>query len=137
MPPDSPAERLAGGQLRAAISNAVVHIQRESLGRGPTKARTEVADNMVVVILEDTLTKAERSLVDSGDQDEVRRVRQRFQRAMRDDLVAAVQALTGRTVLAFMSDSHIEPDLACEVFVLEPDPAAEPLDGSARREENG
>jgi uncharacterized protein YbcI len=46
---------------------------------------------------------------------------------MREDLVAAVEALTGRSVLAFMSDNHIEPDLACEVFVLEPDPAAEPL----------
>jgi uncharacterized protein YbcI len=136
MPPDPPAERLTGGQLRAAISNAVVHIQREYLGRGPTKARTSVADNTVVVILKDTLTKAERSLVDSGDHDEVRRVRQRFQRTMRDDLVAAVEALTGRSVLAFMSDNHIEPDLACEVFVLEPDPAAERLDDPDERAES-
>jgi uncharacterized protein YbcI len=128
MPPDRPAERLSGGQLHAAISNAVVHIQREYLGRGPTKARTTVADNVIVVILEDTLTKVERGLVDAGDQDEVRRVRQRFQRTMRQDLVAAVEGLTGRSVLAFMSDNHIEPDLACEVFVLGPDSAAEPLE---------
>jgi uncharacterized protein YbcI len=128
IPPDPPVERLVAGQLRAAISNAVVHIQRDYLGRGPTKARTSIAENTIVVILQDTLTKAERSLVESGDHDEVRRVRQRFQRTMRAELVAAVEALTGRSVLAFMSDTHIEPDLACEVFVLEPDPTAEPLD---------
>jgi uncharacterized protein YbcI len=137
IPPDPPAERLTGGQLRAAISNAVVHIQREYFGRGPTKARTSIADNTVVVVMEDTLTKAERSLVDSGDHDEVRRVRQRFQRTMRDELVTAVEALTGRSVFAFMSDTHIAPDLACEVFVLEPDPTAEPLDDSDGREATG
>jgi uncharacterized protein YbcI len=137
IPPDPAAERLTGGQLHAAISNAVVHIQREYLGRGPTKARTSVLDDMVVVMLEDTLTKVESSLVDAGDHDEVRRVRQRFQRAMRDDLVAAVEALTGRSVLAFLSDNHIEPDLGCEIFVLEPAPGAEPLDTSDAREESG
>ncbi len=42
---------------------------------------------------------------------------------MRDDIVAAVEEFTGRSVIAFMSDTHIDPDLACEVLVLEPDEA--------------
>jgi uncharacterized protein YbcI len=30
-----------------------------------------------------------------------------------------IEELTGRKVVGFMSDSHIDPDLAVEVFVLE------------------
>jgi uncharacterized protein YbcI len=120
-PVPATGERLAGGQLSAAISNAMVRIQREYLGRGPTKARALIRDNVIVVLMQDTLTKAERKLVADGKQDDVLRIRQSFQRTMRADIVAAVEELTGGKVLAFMSDTHIDPDLACEVIVLEPD----------------
>jgi uncharacterized protein YbcI len=118
-------EHLVGGQLNAAISNAMVRIQREYLGRGPTKARALMRDNVIVVLMQDTLTKAERSLVADGKQEDVMRVRHSFQRTMRADVVAAVEELTGRSVIAFMSDTHVDPDLACEIFVLEPQPDAE------------
>jgi uncharacterized protein YbcI len=121
-PRPATGEHLVGGKLSAAISNAMVRIQREYLGRGPTKARALMRDNVIVVLMQDTLTKAERSLVADGKQEEVLRVRQSFQRTMKADVVAAVEELTGRTVVAFMSDTHIEPDISCEVFVLEPEP---------------
>lgn len=119
-PRPATGEHPAGGQLGAAISNAMVRIQREYLGRGPTKARALIRDNVIVVLMQDTLTKAERNLVADGKHEEVRRVRQSFQRTMEADVVAAVQELTGRSVIAFMSDTHIDPDLSCEVIVLEP-----------------
>jgi uncharacterized protein YbcI len=120
--PDPPAgEHLVGGQLSAAISNAVVRIQREYLGRGPTKARALIRDDVIVVLMQETMTKAERSLVADGKREDVLRTRRTFQRTMRADIVAAVEGLTGRTVLAFMSDTHLEPDIACEVLVLEPE----------------
>jgi uncharacterized protein YbcI len=115
-------EHSSGGELNAAISKAVVKIQRDYLGRGPTKARTSIRDNTVVVLLEDTLTKAERSLVLDGKEDEVLVTRGSLQRTMRRDMEEAVAALTGREVVAFMSTNHIDPDLACEVFVVAPDP---------------
>jgi uncharacterized protein YbcI len=121
-PRPATGEHLVGGQLSAAISNAMVRIQREYLGRGPTKARTLMRDNVIVVLMEDTLTKAERSLVADGKHEDVLRIRHSFQRTMKADVIAAVEELTGRTVVAFMSDTHIEPDLACEVIVLEPQP---------------
>jgi uncharacterized protein YbcI len=121
-PASAPGAHLVGGQLNAAICNAVVRIQREYLGRGPTKSRASIRDDTIVVLMQDTLTKAERSLVADGRQEDVLRIRQSFQRTMRADIVAAVQELTGRTVIAFMSDTHIDPDLACEVIVLEPLP---------------
>lgn len=117
----SRTERTAGGEISAAISRSIVRVHREYLGRGPTKARTSIRDNTVVVLMEDTLTKAERSLIADGKEDEVLATRHSFQMTMRTDMVAAVEEATGRSVIAFMSDNHAEPDLACEIFVLEPE----------------
>jgi uncharacterized protein YbcI len=108
------------GQVGAAVSNAVVHLVREYTGRGPTRARTHYSGDLVSVVMADALTKAERSLVADGKGELVRGVRQEFQRTMRTDLVEAVESITGRKVVAFMSDNHIDPDMAIEAFVLEP-----------------
>jgi uncharacterized protein YbcI len=118
--PDSPTGDDHTGPLSASISNAIVHLHREYLGRGPTKARTSIRDDTIVVLMSDTLTKAEHSLVADGKSEEVLSTRHSFQRTMRADMVSAVEQLTGRTVQAFMSTNHIDPDLACEILILEP-----------------
>jgi uncharacterized protein YbcI len=97
-----------------------VQCTREYTGRGPTKARTTIDDDMVVTRVEDSLTKGERSLADSGKGHMVIDIRRCFQTTMRDAMTERVEALTGRKVIAFMSDSHIEPDIGVEVFILEP-----------------
>jgi uncharacterized protein YbcI len=121
-PTQPPGEPLAGGRLHAAISNAAVRIHREFLGRGPDRARTTIAENLVVILLQDTLTKAEQSLIAAGRHEDVLCVRQTFQQTIRTEVVHAVEQLTGRTVAAFMSANHIDPDLACEILVLSPEP---------------
>lgn len=118
----TPEARTAGGSLTAAISNAVVRIMSEYTGRGPTKARTSIRDDVVLVLMQDTLTKAERSLLAAGQTDFVLETRHLFQTTMSDDLVAAVEMLTERKVVAFMSANHVDPDMAGELFVLEPEP---------------
>ena len=101
------------------ISNAVVRVFREYLGRGPTKARTFISDDMITVVCRDTMTKAERRLHERGEIDTVRHIRRKYQDAMRDDLIAVVEGLTGRKVTAFLSDNHMDPDIAVEVFMTE------------------
>jgi uncharacterized protein YbcI len=108
-----------GGSRAAAISTLVVRLVSDYTGRGPTKARTYFADDLVTVVLRDTLTKGERSLVRDGKGDLVLNVRLAFQRTMRDDLVAGIEELTGRKVLAFLSSNHMDPDIAIESFVLD------------------
>jgi uncharacterized protein YbcI len=112
-----------GGSVGAAISNAVVGILHDWTGRGPTQARTLIGEDVVVVLVHDTLTKGERRLVEEGEDRSVLGMRGSLQRTMRDDLVAAVEQLTSRPVMAFMSANHADPDLAAEIFVLESDPA--------------
>jgi uncharacterized protein YbcI len=115
-----PQDALAGGQLNAAISNAVVGTFAEYIGRGPTKARTSIRDDVVFCMCENNLTKAERSLVASGREEIVLETRRAHQNTMQEILVDTVERLTGRKVVAFMSDNHIDPDIATETFVLEP-----------------
>jgi uncharacterized protein YbcI len=107
--------------MSAAISNAVVALLHEYTGRGPTKARTTIGPDTIVVTLRDSLTKAERTLAARGQGQEVLAMRRAFQDTMRDDLIAAVQALTGRTVDAFLSDNLHDPDVAVEIFLMNPD----------------
>jgi uncharacterized protein YbcI len=111
-----------GGSKAAAISNAVVRHLSEYTGRGPTKARTHITTDLVTVLLEQTLTKGERSLYEDGKAELVLTMRFAFQQTMRDDLVASVEQITGRRVAAFMSANHLEPDMAIESFVLVPQP---------------
>ena len=104
----------------AEISGATVRLLREYTGRGPTKARTYINEDLISVVLQDTLTMGERSLVRDGELGLVLASRKAFQRTMKDELVAAVEEHSGRTVLAFLSENHIDPDIAIESFVLVP-----------------
>jgi uncharacterized protein YbcI len=88
-------------------------------GRGPTKAWTSIDGDLITVVLRDTLTKGERSLVAEGRSDLVMQMRKAYQDTMRREAIAGVEQLTGRTVIAFLSDNHIDPDIAVESFVLD------------------
>jgi uncharacterized protein YbcI len=110
------------GRLAAAISNTVVHALARTTGRGPTKAKTTLGDNGVFVVLQDSLTVGERTLTEAGESAAVLDLRRRWQRVMQKEVSREIEELTGRTVIGFMSDNHIDPDLAVEVFVLEPLP---------------
>jgi uncharacterized protein YbcI len=119
-------EHPASGSLSAAISNLVVRIVAEYTGRGPTRARTYIKDDCITCVLQDTLTKGERSLVDDGRAELVLSTRKAYQTTMRHAMRAGVEELTGRRVVAFMSDNNIDPDMAAEVFLLAPEGADTP-----------
>jgi uncharacterized protein YbcI len=115
-------EHPRGSSLHVAISNAIVGFLREYTGRGPTKARTSIRDNVVLVMLEQTLTKGEQVLIKNGRTEQVLALRHEYQRAMEDESSQKVAELTGRTVIAFMSANHVDPDLASEIYVLDGPP---------------
>jgi uncharacterized protein YbcI len=110
-----------GGSKSTAISNLIVRITSEYTGRGPTKARTHESGDVITVILQDTLTKGERALVAAGMGDLVLTTRRAYQVTMRADMTEGITQITGRQVVAFMSDNHMDPDMAAEVFVLAPE----------------
>lgn len=93
---------------------------KKAMGRGPGRARTYIEDGIVITILHDTMTKAERTLKDENLEDHVRSLRRIFQGTFREEAIAVVERLTGRKVLAFLSDHAVDPDYAVEAFILEP-----------------
>jgi uncharacterized protein YbcI len=113
------AEQPAAGRLNAAVARSVVQAHTRFRGRGPAKAEAFFSDHIVVVILEGTMTTAERKLVGSGDEETVLQVRQKLQETMGAAMVGAVEKLVGRKVVAFMSTNHVDPDLSAELFVLD------------------
>jgi uncharacterized protein YbcI len=108
-----------GGELNQAIVNAVVRGHSSALGRGPTRAYAFFRDNLIVVVMFDALTTGERSLVRAGRSELVHELRRGYEHLISGGLVDSVEELTGCTVDAFMSDSHIAPDLGIEIFVLD------------------
>lgn len=105
-----------------AISNRMVQLTTRYTGRGPTRTRTTVNTNLVVVTLRDTLTKGELSLVEAGETGAVSRMRRTFHEVMRDEAVAAVEEILGRRVEAFLSDVDLTANCAAMVFLLHPVP---------------
>lgn len=106
------------GQTLAELSNAMVALHREHFGRGPGAAKSFVNDGMVVCVLSDVYTAVERTLIEAGQAEHVRRTRTVHQEALEDEYKARVEAIVGRRVEAFLSVVNVDPDVAVEVFLL-------------------
>jgi len=114
------AERAADpGDVRTQISDGLVALLREYYGRGPERTRTYVSDDLVVCVLRGGFTRVEQTLLESGHGGDVIRQRMVFQDVMRERFEEVVEKATGRKVIGFMSGNQEEPDMICEVFVLE------------------
>jgi uncharacterized protein YbcI len=107
------------GELLEAVSNMVVRIYADHVGRGPTKARAYSDRDIIVCVMEDTMTVAERTLVDSGRSAAVMQVRDALEETMRDELAMGIEALTGRRVIAQTGTGTLEPDVKSELFILD------------------
>jgi uncharacterized protein YbcI len=110
------------GGVTSAISDAMASLVSRHTGRGATSSRTTYTRDMIVCVMGDALTKGEKSLVRHGRSEAVLSIRRVYQETMAREAISIVEALSGRRVTAFMSNNHIDPDLAVEIFVLEPAP---------------
>jgi uncharacterized protein YbcI len=117
---DPGLDPLAGGKLLAEITNRIVSLVREHYGRGPIKAKTYVLDNLIVCVLTDGgFTAIERTMMGGGEPERVLEMRRDFQRMMKVRYSEMIEELTGRKVLAFLSQAHVEPDLTIEMFLMD------------------
>jgi uncharacterized protein YbcI len=110
----------ARGEVLASISTGLVRLHSRYYGKGPTKAKTFLVNDTVVCLLRGGFTTVERTLIDEGNVDAVYHVRRSFQQAMEQPFKDVVEGAMGRKVIAYLSQIHQDPDLAVEIFVLEP-----------------
>src|SRR5918998_4913268 len=109
---------MVDGTLRAKISNEIVRLHSEYYGRGPTKAKVYVDGDLIAVVLEETFTPAEKTLIGRGEADGIQDIRRRFQRVMADQFRSVVEQATGREVRSFLSETDVDNDISVELFLL-------------------
>jgi uncharacterized protein YbcI len=104
---------------RRALTRRMVQLHKEFYGRGPTRAKAYLQDDSIMVLMRGGFTTAEETLLRAGHGESVAQQRRDFQAAMRERFTDMIEEITGRKVLAFMNSTHQDPDLICDVFVLE------------------
>ena len=108
------------GEVLTAISDGLVALLKEFYGRGPTRAKSYYDDDLVVCVLRGGFTRVEHTLMEGGRGAAVIQQRMEFQDLMRARFTAVIEDATGRRVIGFMSGNQQEPDIMCEVFILDP-----------------
>jgi uncharacterized protein YbcI len=109
----------SGQSLLLQISNAMVRMQKEFFGKGPTKAKSYMFDDMLIVVMREGLTTAEKTMLEFGHPNQVRQFRQLYQDEMTDRLTGMVEDLTGRKIVNYQSQVLFDPDMTLEIFVFE------------------
>ena len=107
------------GEVRAALSNALVALMKEHYGKGPTAAKSFINDEYVFTVLEGGLTRNEETLLAAGRAETVRDYRLSFQQVIREEMCGVVERVTGRRVLDYHSQIVFEPPRSFEIFVLD------------------
>src|SRR3954454_18398794 len=111
-------DRRSVGEMRATISSEIVRLRAEYYGKGPTKAKTYIVEDLVVVVLEESFTRAEKTLAQRGERAAIEHIRRRFQQQMADEFTSVVEQATGRKVRVFLSETNIDQDVSVETFLL-------------------
>ena len=119
------------GEILASISNGLVQLHTRYYGKGPTRAKSYLINDTIICLLEEGFTTVERTLIDEGRGEAVHEIRRTFQQAMERQFTEVVEESTGRKVIAYLSQVHVDPDLAVELFMLAPETKA----GSATDDE--
>jgi uncharacterized protein YbcI len=106
------------GEARSQIASGFVSLHSKYYGRGPTRSRVYAEDDLVVVVLEETFTPAERTLIGQGQAGGIQEIRRNFQQVMAAQFKSLVEQATGREVRSFISETDLENDIAVEMFLL-------------------
>jgi uncharacterized protein YbcI len=118
---DQPGDSPPLGPMLAEVTNAVVGLHRTHYGKGPTRSKSYLMDDVLICVMRDVLTTVERTLIEAGEAEGVRSTRLAFQDAMQDAFKAAVEQVLGRPVLGYTSQVLVDEGVAIELFVLGPE----------------
>lgn len=119
MPADDDA--LSGDELLAAVTKTMVRFHQRYYHREPVTAKTLLlGDDLIACVMGGVYTDVEKTMIEIQRGTIVQETRNAFQEAMQDRFIKAVEELSGRRVLAFISNHHVGPDIEIELFLLLP-----------------
>ena len=116
------------GELLAEISRSMVQLYKELYGKGPSKARTYMTDDLVVCVLEGGFHRGELALFERGQQGPVVTQREAVQETMRHRFIELIERLVDREVVSFVSGVDAGTETSADVFVLESAPDVATID---------
>jgi uncharacterized protein YbcI len=119
-PPNARLKPQSHGDVLTAISDGMVALLKEFYGRGPTRTKSYLEDDLVVCVLRGGFSRVEQTLLEGGRTAAVIQQRMEFQEVMRNRFTGVIEDATGRPVIGFMSGNQQHPDMMCEVFILGP-----------------
>ena len=105
--------------LLSQISNEMVRAQKQYFGRGPTRVKSYLLDDFLLIVMRGGFLPVERTMLDAGKQDTVRQFRQDFENEMTDRLIGTMQELTGRRIVTYQSQILFDPDIVIEIFFFD------------------
>ncbi|MDQ2631326.1 MAG: DUF2294 domain-containing protein [Actinomycetota bacterium] len=121
-----------GYSLRAAISREMVKAMKACYGKGPTKAKAYLFDDLLFVVMRGGETPGEKTLLEAGEADSVRTFRQRFENVMAERLIGTIEQLTERKVLTYQSQVLFDPFVVIEIFVFDKTLAPQAIEETAK-----
>src|ERR1700690_2928536 len=117
----APAAPLTGDELYAAVTEAMVALHQRYYHRAPVTAKTQMlGEDLLACVLGGVYTEVEKTMIELQRSAVVQETRSAFQTAMQRRFIDQVELLSGRAVLAFISNHHIGPDIEIELFMLAP-----------------
>jgi uncharacterized protein YbcI len=121
----APHVALTGDALLAAVTEAMVGLHERYHHRVPVTAKTLLlGGDLIACVLGGVYTDVEKTMIELQHTTVVQETRSAFQTAMQHKFISAVEDLSGRDVLAFISNHHVGPDMEIELFMLEPEAGA-------------
>jgi uncharacterized protein YbcI len=114
---------LTGDALLLGVTDAMVALHKHYHHRAPVTAKTTLlGGDLLACVLGGVYTDVEKTMIELQRSTIVQETRSAFQNAMQHKFIAAVERLSGRGVLAFISNHHVGPDMEIELFMLSAKP---------------
>src|SRR3984893_5455856 len=112
---------LSGDELLEAVTAAMVTLHERYYHRTPVTAKTRMlGDDLLICVLGGVYTDVEKTMIELQRSTIVQETRSALQSAMERRFIDQVESLSGRSVMAFISNHHVGPDIEVEVFMLTP-----------------
>ena len=126
----APAPPFYGDALLSAVTDAMIGLHQHYHHRTPVTAKSQLlGGELLACVLGGVYTDVEKTLIELERTTVVRETRREFQNAMQHKFIDAIERLSGRHVLAFISNHNVGPDLEIELFMLAPE-GVTPLEAS-------
>ncbi|MGG6264032.1 DUF2294 domain-containing protein [Leptolyngbya sp. AN03gr2] len=124
------------GQLERTLSQRVQAFYRTQLGHQPSRVQCHIADGKVIIVLEDSITKPEQLLLETGQEDLAEKVHNDLDKALHPQLQAMIEEIVGVKVIDILSDATFDTGRTGTIVVLEEAPQLRESQSRRSREEN-